>query len=124
MTLSSFQLYALLSLSKIGVAAWFIALASAIAFVVIAIPYVIEITSTPGYGDEQDSGQKIKSFGKISLITCACSTFLTCIIPSKTEMAAIVVLPAIVNSEAVQTIPAELTTLAIEWMKELHPKHK
>ena len=125
MTLSSFQLYALLSLSKIGIAAWFIAIASALAFAFVVIPYVIESTTSSyqsSYGNAEDSVQKIKSYCKISAITCACSTLLACIIPSKTEMAAIVVLPAIVNSEAVQTIPAELTTLAIEWMKELHPK--
>lgn len=33
-----------------------------------------------------------------------------------------IVLPAIVNSEAVQQIPGELTTLAREWLQELRPK--
>ena len=127
MTLSSFQLYVLISLSKIGIAAWFVAVASALAFAFIVVPYVIESTTASyqsNYENTEASVQKIKFYCKISAITCACSTLLACIIPSKTETAAIEVLPAIVNSEAVQTIPAELTTLAIEWMKELHPKHK
>ena len=45
-------------------------------------------------------------------------------IPSTRAAAAMVVLPAIVNSEAVQTLPAELTALAKEWMQELRPAKK
>ncbi len=44
--------------------------------------------------------------------------------PSTKTLAAMIVLPAIVNSEAVQQIPAELTTLTREWLQELRPAKK
>ena len=44
--------------------------------------------------------------------------------PSTKTLAAMIVLPAIVNSEAVQQIPSELTTLAREWLQELRPAKK
>lgn len=118
MNISSFELYALLSLCKLGTAAWFLAALSAAATGISGIMFAVEATSN--FSDS--NVQELKSIFKKSCIVCACSTALTCIIPSKTEMAAIVVLPAIVNSEAVQTIPSELTALATEWLKELHPK--
>ena len=43
-------------------------------------------------------------------------------IPNTKQAAAMIVLPAIVNSEAVQELPSELTTLAREWLQELRPK--
>ena len=45
-------------------------------------------------------------------------------IPNTKQAAAMIVLPAIVNSEAVQQIPGELTTLAREWLQELRPAKK
>lgn len=123
MTLTSFELYTLLSFCKLGTAAWFVMVFTALATLFLVLFYALESTSPFSKNEaEQASMAKMKSLAKYSSIICACSTILTCIIPSKTEMAAIVVLPAIVNSEAVQTIPNELTALATEWLKELHPK--
>lgn len=41
--------------------------------------------------------------------------------PSTKQMAAIVVVPKIVNSEKVQDVGEKLYGLAVEWMDELHP---
>lgn len=43
-------------------------------------------------------------------------------IPNTKQAAAMIVLPAIVNSEAVQELPSELTILARQWLHELRPK--
>lgn len=43
-------------------------------------------------------------------------------IPNTKQAAAMIVLPAIVNSEAVQELPSELTILARQWLQELRPK--
>lgn len=45
-------------------------------------------------------------------------------IPNTKQAAAMIVLPVIVNSEAAQQIPSELTTLAREWLQELRPAKK
>lgn len=62
---------------------------------------------------------------------CVTSLVVGCIvlgvntlIPSTKQAAVMIVLPAIVNSEAVQQIPNELTTLAREWLQELRPAKK
>ena len=43
------------------------------------------------------------------------------LIPNTKQAAAMYVLPAIVNSDAVQQLPGELTILAREWLHELRP---
>lgn len=42
--------------------------------------------------------------------------------PTKREMAAIIVLPKIANSETVAEIGDGVKTLAVEWLEELRPK--
>ena len=44
-------------------------------------------------------------------------------VPSTKEMAAILVIPQIANSEKVQAVGGKLFDLAVEWMDELKPKH-
>ena len=51
-------------------------------------------------------------------------TLVNTLIPNTKQAAAIIVLPEIVNSEAVQQLPGELTTLAREWLQELRPAKK
>lgn len=43
-------------------------------------------------------------------------------VPSTKQMAAIIVVPKIANSEKVQTVGNQLYDLAVEWMNELKPK--
>ena len=73
------------------------------------------------------SGGEVKIAGRFAawlLPVAAVLLLAQSFIPSTRAAAAMVVLPAIVNSEAVQTLPAELTTLAKEWMQELRPAKK
>ena len=49
---------------------------------------------------------------------------LTIFVPTTKEMAAIIVVPKIVNNEKVQQAGDQLCQLATEWMEELHPKKK
>lgn len=45
----------------------------------------------------------------------------TCLLPTTREMAAILIVPRIANSEKVQTVGNQLYDLAVEWMEELRP---
>ena len=45
----------------------------------------------------------------------------TAFVPSTKQMAAIIVVPKIANSEKVQTVGNKLYDLAVEWMDELKP---
>ena len=44
------------------------------------------------------------------------------LVPSTAQMAAIVVVPRIVNNEQVQTVGSRLYDLATEWLDELKPE--
>lgn len=46
---------------------------------------------------------------------------ITCFVPTTREMAAIIIVPKIANSEKVQQAGNQLYTLAVEWMEELRP---
>lgn len=50
------------------------------------------------------------------------SSLLDALLPTTREMAAIVMVPAIVNNERVQTVGNKLYDLAAEWLDELRPK--
>ena len=58
---------------------------------------------------------------KLSVLAVLGFVFLQIFIPSGKTLAAMYILPPIVNSEAVQKLPSELTDLAIEWLRELKP---
>ena len=47
-----------------------------------------------------------------------------CLLPTTREMAAILIVPRIANSEKVQTVGNQLYDLAVEWMEELRPANK
>lgn len=51
------------------------------------------------------------------------TTFAACVfIPTTRQMAAIMIVPKIVNSEKVQAVGNRLYDLAVEWMEELKPE--
>lgn len=79
--------------------------------------------------DADDNGRKkVLRFIKKALLLCVPMLFLIVVIqltaalvPSTKQMAAIVVVPKLANSEKVQTVGNKLYDLAVEWMDELRP---
>ena len=72
-----------------------------------------------------DSDETSKRYFRWSLKSCIVGlTILTlgCFVPSTKEMAAIVVVPRIANSESVQEIGGKIVDLATAWLEELAPK--
>ena len=62
---------------------------------------------------------------KLAKWTTAIATvgiFIACFVPTTKEMAAIIVVPRIANSESVQQLGEGIVTLAQDWLKELSPK--
>lgn len=59
--------------------------------------------------------RKAIKYSVIALIISTCGAILT---PSTKEMAAIIMVPKIVNSTAVQKDVPELYSLGVEWLKE------
>ena len=73
--------------------------------------------------ESYDAWTRAKHYGyvKYSLIALLAVGLLQVFLPSGRTLAAMYILPPIVNSEAVQKLPSELTDLAIEWLRELKP---
>lgn len=73
--------------------------------------------------ESHDARTRAKYYGyvKYSLIALLAVGLLQVFLPSGRALAAMYILPPIVNSEAVQKLPSELTDLAIEWLRELKP---
>ena len=62
------------------------------------------------------------AFGCVALTVTVICPVLNSFIPTTREAAAIVMVPAIANSEKVQTVGNKLYELAVEWMDELRPR--
>lgn len=45
-----------------------------------------------------------------------------CFIPSTKEMAAVIIIPKVANSEKIQGLNTKIYDLAVEWMEELRPQ--
>ena len=55
-------------------------------------------------------------------ITGIVLAFIGTLIPSTKQMAAILILPSVINNEQIQEMPAKLLELGNEWIEELKPK--
>lgn len=62
-------------------------------------------------------------FKKVVAATAVCGA-ITILVPSSTTLAAMYVLPAVVNSELVQELPGELVELARGYVKNLIEEQK
>lgn len=58
---------------------------------------------------------------KVIMAIFLCSLPITLLCPTSKQMAAILVVPKIVNNAKVQEVPDKLMTLATEWLEELRP---
>ena len=62
------------------------------------------------------------AFGCAALTVTVICPVLNSFIPTTREAAAIVMVPAIANSEKIQTVGNRLYELAVQWMDELRPR--
>lgn len=74
--------------------------------------------------DALDKEDLFFSITKKLLVIVAVSFLALTFVPSTKQMAAIMIVPKIVNSEKVQTIGNKVYDLAVEWMEELKPNKK
>ena len=95
----------------------------------IAIVAVVSFCAFAAYAD-MDSVRSVV-IGRIKKASWTCvlmvlwivaTQIAVALVPSTAQMAAIVVVPRIVNNEQVQTVGNRLYDLATEWLDELRPK--
>lgn len=65
-----------------------------------------------------------RNVARVAAVTLAVSGLVLVLTPTKREMAAIIVVPRIANSETVAEIGDGVKTLAVEWLEELRPNKK
>jgi hypothetical protein len=95
----------------------------------ITITALIVVATMVATADEEDSiRERVWRRSKKAMLLCIPMLLLTVIIPfvaslipSTKQMAAIMIVPKIANSEKVQTIGNKVYDLAVEWMEELKP---
>ncbi len=96
-----------------------------ISLVVVGLLFSFAVAMT--MADIED-GRKV-SLTRFKTIACYALCALTSVVlyaltPTTREMAAIIVVPKIVNSEKIQDVGNKLYDLAVEWMEELSPRKK
>lgn len=74
-------------------------------------------------GDEDTAVQMLRII-RVTFPVAAIAILLRVFTPTKEEMAAIIVIPKIANSETVSEIGDSVKTLAAEWLEELRPNKK
>lgn len=117
--ITSWQLYCLTRLDYIQDSATFFALFSFVVAVTASL-----ILLLPDIYDDDDNKKKCKKVILVSLMLWIPSCLLSLFIPTTKEMAAILILPKIINKEKAQELPDNLLNLANEWIKELSPTEK
>ena len=66
-------------------------------------------------------GRKLVKASPLVAVLAAILLIANCLLPTTKEMAAILIIPRVANSEKVQTVGNHLYDLACEWMEELRP---
>lgn len=74
-------------------------------------------------GDKDTAVQMLRII-RVTFPVAAIAILLRVFTPTKEEMAAILVIPRIANSETVSDISDGMKTLASEWLEELRPDKK
>lgn len=95
-----------------------------VAVLLTAISTVGTILSVGGIFDELRSERLGRWLSRIMPTTLVLSIVTLVFLPTTKEMAAITVIPKIVNSEKIQTIGNDVYDLAIEWLQELHSEKR
>ena len=77
------------------------------------------------YNDTEDGiASTLFWFARRTSIVVLVTSLVLIFAPTKKEMAAIIVIPRIANSETVAEIGDGVKTLAVEWLEELRPNKK
>lgn len=110
--MSSLTLYLLVVCGNVGMATLIVALAGTV---------VLFFLGAAIGGDILDSNKLLQTYKKFTIFI-AIMWAVTCLVPSQKEIAAIYIIPKVINNEDISKLPSNLAELANEWIKELKPK--
>ena len=115
------QMYWLTRLSPLGDGIAFII--GLLLFIAAAVLIAGVFMQDPMLSDEdnQKKGSRLIKTSPILAVIATVLLLVNCLLPTTKEMAAILIVPRIVNCEKVQTVGNQLYDLAVEWMEEQRP---
>lgn len=114
MEFTSWQMYWLLMLDNINSLCSVIFSLGCVVIVVSLLCFYVLFEETPW--------NKILKFYKIIIPIYLIAIIIGTFIPSTKQMAAIIVVPKIINNEKIQQLPEQLLNLGIEWLEDIAPK--
>lgn len=104
---------------------WIIKLDTFHAFSVgISIILIVALACIAFISDMEDEWKVFKVYFKYFIWIFPVFLFLATFLPTTKEMAAIIVLPKIINNEKLQEIPNKVLDLGLEWLDELKPTNE
>lgn len=118
MQLTAFDLYLLNTVGNLHDIAATISFIGTIAlcFAIVALTVYSQCPDIREF--DEKAGKALRTFIKYgSIVVISCVLIFT-VTPTKKELAVIYIVPAIAKSDAVQKLPSELTSLALEWIQE------
>lgn len=92
------------------------------AFICVIAAIMFFGVATPDHEEDDPLMKSLLKATKTSFAIAIISTIVAAFLPTTKEMAAIIVVPRVANSETVQQLGDGIVNLAQEWMKELAPK--
>jgi len=114
------QMYWLTRLTPLGQGLAFII---TLLFIIAVVHFVAGCVMQDDTFEDHTHETGTKLIKRSPLLAAAGIVFLVvnCLLPTTREMAAILIVPRVANSEKVQTAGNHLYDLAVEWMEELRP---
>ncbi len=124
--ITSWDIYWLTRLNPIGTFAGMVGVLGTLASIFITVGHFVM-----KYSCMKSEQAASKTLGKVSLVLTLISLLaltLNVMLPNMKEMAAIIVVPKVINAvaqnEDFKQIPTNIVELANDWLKELKPKSK
>lgn len=119
MNITPSLIYWITRLDSVIVSATIALILSLIVSVAVSFAYAIV-----KYGEKNDDADALAKPLKHLFSVLAISTVVAVFVPSSKEVAAMIVIPRVANSESVKDISEGIVTLAKEWIEELKPSAK
>ena len=110
MTLTAFDIYLVSVCGNINTIAILIIFLSISVLLILLVLYIL--------GDKDEQVAAIQQ-GKFTSIILAITLAIATLIPSSKTLAAMYVLPAVVNSDFIQKLPSDISALAQAYVKDL-----
>lgn len=120
MELTTMQLYWIIKLDSFGNVSFFFAVLTGLATIISIIGLLFSLFSED-FKEYLSNWKRVIKYVvmPIFILFLSVAVFL----PTTKEMAAIIVIPKIINNEKVQELPQRLLDLGMEWIDELKPKN-